>query len=61
MAINCFVVPGAMFGLVGVTAIDASVALVTVRVVGPEKTVPRFAVIVVVPATTDVASSKGAA
>ena len=44
-----------MLGLVGVTAIDDSVAAVTVRVVVPE-TVPRVAVIVVEPTATDVAS-----
>ena len=54
MAINCFVNPFAMLGLIGVTAIDDSVAFVTVSVVVPET--PRVAVIVVEPATTDVAS-----
>ena len=44
-----------MLGLVGVTAIEDSVAFVTVSVVAPE-TGPRAAVIVVEPATTDVAS-----
>ena len=33
MAVNCWVVPLAMLGLVGVTAMDTSVALVTVIVV----------------------------
>ena len=55
MAINCFVNPFAMLGLVGVTATDDSVAAVTVRVVVPE-TVPSVAVIVVDPTATDVAS-----
>jgi hypothetical protein len=54
VAINCFVNPFAMLGLVGVTAIDDSVALVTFSVVVPE--IPKVAVIVVEPATTDVAS-----
>jgi hypothetical protein len=44
-----------MLGLVGVTAIEDSVAFVTVRVVVPE-TAPRVAVTVVEPAPTDVAS-----
>ena len=55
MAINCFVNPFAMLGLVGVTAIDDSVAFVTVSVVAPE-TVPKAAVIVVEPTATDVAN-----
>jgi hypothetical protein len=55
VAVNCFVVPFAMLGLVGVTAIEDSVAFVTVRVVVPE-TGPRVAVIVVGPTATDVAS-----
>jgi len=44
-----------MLGLIGVTAIDDSVAFVTVSVVVPE-TVPRVAVMVVEPAATDAAS-----
>ena len=44
-----------MLGLIGVTAIEDRVALVTVRVVIPE-TAPRVAVIVVEPTATDVAS-----
>ena len=44
-----------MLGLIWVTAIDDSAAFVTVSAVVPE-TVPRVAVIVVEPATTDVAS-----
>ena len=55
VAINCYVNPSAMLGLVGVTAIADSVALFTVRVVVPE-TVPKVAVIVAEPAATDVAS-----
>jgi len=44
-----------MLGLIGVTAIEDRVALVTVRVVIPE-TAPSVAVIVVEPTATDVAS-----
>ena len=55
MAANCFVVPLAMLGFVGVTAIDTSVAGVTVRVVDPDM-LPDVAVIVDVPAAAEVAS-----
>ena len=51
---NCRVVPFAMLGFVGVTAIEERVAFVTVSVVFPE-TSPSVAAIVVVPAATDVA------
>ncbi len=51
---NCFVVPSAMFWLVGDTLIETSVAGVTVRVVLP-KTEPDVAFIVVDPVPTDVA------
>jgi hypothetical protein len=44
IAVNCCVNPLAMLGLVGVTAIDASAAAVTVKVVEPE-IVPNAAVI----------------
>src|SRR5439155_1501212 len=54
VAVNCRVVPFAMLGFVGVTAIEERVAFVTVSVVFPE-TSPSVAVIVVVPAATDVA------
>jgi len=54
VAVNCLVVPSAMLGLVGVTAMDTSVAGVTVSVAVPE-TLPDVAVIVVEPAATDVA------
>src|SRR2546428_456471 len=54
VAVNCRVVPFAMLGLVGVTVIVDRVAAVTVSVVLPE-TPPKVAVIVVVPAATDVA------
>ncbi len=49
MAVNCFDVPIAMAGLVGVTEMDASVAAVTVRLVKPEM-LPKAAVMVIVPA-----------
>ena len=51
---NCCFVPFAMLGSVGVTSIVDRVAVVTVSVVFPE-TSPSVAVIVVVPAATDVA------
>lgn len=54
MAANCRVVPRAMLGFVGVTAMDTRVAGVTVRVVGPEM-LPEAAVIVDVPTATGVA------
>ena len=54
MAVNCRVVPSTMLGLVGVTAMDTSVAGVTVSVVDPV-ILPDVAVIVVEPAATDVA------
>ncbi len=45
----------AMLGLVGKTAMETSVAAVIVSVVDPD-TLPNVAVIVVVPAVTEVAS-----
>src|SRR5436190_1973197 len=55
VAVNCRVVPFAMLGFVGVTAIEVRVAAVTVSVVFPE-TSPKVAVIVMgPPAATDVA------
>ena len=54
MALNCCVVPLAMEGLAGVTAMDTRVAEVTVKVVELE-TAPRVALMVVVPALTPVA------
>ena len=54
MAVNCRVVPFAILGVVGVTVIVDRIAAVTVSVVLPE-TPPKVAVIVVVPAATDVA------
>ncbi len=49
VANNCLVVPLVMVGLAGVTAMDTSVALVTVRVVLLE-VLPEVAVMVVLPA-----------
>ncbi len=54
MAVNCWVVPNAMLGLAGVTAIDTSVVEVMARVADPE-TLPTAAVIDVVPADNEVA------
>ena len=51
---SCCVVPMAMLGLVGVTAIDTNTAAVTVRVVRLEMA-PMVAVMVAVPAATLVA------
>src|SRR5207247_367042 len=54
VAVNCRVVPFVRVGVAGVTVIVDRVAAVTVSVVLPE-TPPKVAVIVVVPAATDVA------
>jgi len=54
-AVNCFVVCVAMLGLVGFTAMDTSVAGVTVSNVEPDM-LPDVAVIVVEPADADVAN-----
>ena len=54
MAVNCSVVPIVRPGLAGVTAMDTSVAEVTVRIVEPEM-LSNVAVIAVVPAPTAVA------
>ena len=51
---SCCLVPFAMLGLVGVTAMDTSFAAVTVSVVEPE-TVPFVAAIVEFPVVTPVA------
>ena len=53
VAVNCSVVLRAMPELAGVTAMDLSVAELTVRVVAPE-VLPKVAVIVAVPAATGV-------
>src|SRR5207247_9047036 len=53
VAVNCRVVPFAMLGFVGVTAIEERVAFVTVSVVFPE-TSPSVAVIAVVLAATEI-------
>jgi len=52
--VNCWLVPGAMLGLEGVTWIETRVAGLTVKVTEPEM-LPEVAVIVVVPAAIDVA------
>ena len=54
MAVNCFVRPLAMLGLVGVTATDTNVADVTVSVVLPE-IAPLVAEIVVPPTAAELA------
>jgi len=54
VAVNCFVVPIDMLELAGVTAIDTSVAALTVSDALPV-TVPEIALIVVVPVPTAVA------
>ena len=51
---SCFFVPRAITEFVGVTAIDTSVAAVTVRAVDPE-TLPFVALMAVVPTATLVA------
>jgi hypothetical protein len=54
VAVNCWLVPKAMLGLVGVTAMETSAAGVTVKVVLP--VIPlELAVIVVAPGVSDVA------
>ena len=55
VAVNCSVVPFAIEGFAGVTAIDTSVAAVTVRVVEPLMP-PDVASILLVPAATAVAN-----
>ena len=55
VAVNCLVVPLAMLGLTGETAMDTSVAGVTVRVVVPAM-FPAAAVIVDEPVANEVAS-----
>jgi hypothetical protein len=53
VAVNCWVVPLTILGLVGVSTIEARVAEVTVRVVDPDM-LPDVAVIVVEPVSTEV-------
>ena len=55
MAVNCCVVPSAMLGVGGVIAIDTNVAGVTVKVTGAEVIPPIAAVMLLLPAATDVA------
>ena len=52
---NCWPVPSAIAGAVGVTAIETKVAEVTVSVTGLEVTDPKTAVMVVLPAVREVA------
>ena len=54
MAVNCLVVPLAIDGLAGVTAIESKEALVTVSCAEPE-TEPEVAVMVMVPPVTPLA------
>src|ERR1700677_514297 len=56
MATNCCVVPSAMLGLAGVTAIETRVAGVTLKVTAGEVIPLNIAVIEVVPAMSVVAS-----
>jgi hypothetical protein len=55
VAVNCCVVPSAMLGIGGVSAIDTKVAGDTVKVTGAEVMAPFAAVMRLVPAATDVA------
>lgn len=55
VAVNCALDPDAMLGLPGVTEMDCKVALLTISVVVPE-TLPDRAVIVLLPAATEVAT-----
>jgi hypothetical protein len=55
VAVNCCVVPSAMLGVGGVIAIDTNVAGVTVKVTGAEAMSPTAAVMLLVPAATEVA------
>ena len=55
MAVSCCVVPSAMLGVGGVIAIDTNVAGVTVKMMGAEVMAPITAVMLLVPAATEVA------
>ena len=55
MAVSCCVVPSAILGVGGVTAIETSVAGDTVKVTGAEVMAPTAAVMRLVPAATEVA------
>jgi hypothetical protein len=55
VAVNCCVVPGAMLGFVGLTAMDTSLAEVIVSKVEPDM-LPDAAVIVVEPVAAEVAN-----
>jgi len=54
VAVNCWFVPDAIEGFLGVTAMETRAAVVTVRVVDP-LTVPELAATVVVPIPVPVA------
>jgi hypothetical protein len=56
VAVNCGFIPRGLLGLTGVTAMDTSVAEVTVRFVVPNIPVESVALIVVTPTATVVAS-----
>ncbi len=59
MAVNWLVAPAMTLGDGGVTAIDFTVAAVTVSVTGVEVTPPKLAVIADVPVATPVARPAG--
>ena len=54
MAVNCSVVPRAILGFAGVTAMEIKVAAVTVKLVEPDAA-PSVALIVVEPTPAEVA------
>ncbi len=56
VAVNCWDAPRKIVAVPGVIVMDVRVAFVTVRVTGMAFTVPNAAVMLVVPAPTDVAS-----
>jgi len=56
VAVSCCVVPSAMFGIGGVTAMESNLATDTVKVIGTEVIPPSAAVMMLVPAATEVAS-----
>ena len=58
VAVNCRVLPAKVEGFAGVTEIDTSETVVTIKVVDPE-TLPNAALIVVLPAATAVARPTG--
>ena len=56
VAVSCCVVPRAMLGIGGVTAMETSLAADTVKVIGAEVIPPVAAVMALVPGATEVAS-----